>query len=422
MRPLLAILAAFTSLALAQTPAAWEEPLARHEWDKAEPLLKAALAEAETAPVLHGLATVYRSTGRLDAADSVLERLVALDGSIANLEDLARIKASLGSLDRAETLYRRSLELRMDGNPDLLASIPIRVRLAQVLVSEKKFPEAEQEGYTVIAVRTRAVAANLPGANQADLAGDNALLARVFQVQKKWQAAADAWETVAAIQAGAYGDEDLRLADTLDRLSDCRFEMRLVDPAVDALRRALIIRELNLGTVNADVAATSDHLGKILYYAKRFSDAEPYFQRTLDIDLKLPGSDNPELARAYDDLAVTEAMLEKYAKAEAHYREALKLRDADDTVSLRNLALVLTAQNKSAEALPLYTRALAVLDAGNNGDPEFLKVILTEYSSLLRDLKRPADAAKLDQRLKQVDRPAAPDKQTPKPAPLAAKQ
>jgi|GEM_PF-5450246 tetratricopeptide (TPR) repeat protein len=422
MRPLLAILAAFTSLALAQTPAAWEEPLARHEWDKAEPLLKAALAEAETAPVLHGLATVYRSTGRLDAADSVLERLVALDGSIANLEDLARIKASLGSLDRAETLYRRSLELRMDGNPDLLASIPIRVRLAQVLVSEKKFPEAEQEGYTVIAVRTRAVAANLPGANQADLAGDNALLARVFQVQKKWQAAADAWETVAAIQAGAYGDEDLRLADTLDRLSDCRFEMRLVDPAVDALRRALIIRELNLGTVNADVAATSDHLGKILYYAKRFSDAEPYFQRTLDIDLKLPGSDNPELARAYDDLAVTEAMLEKYAKAEAHYREALKLRDADDTLSLRNLALVLTAQNKSAEALPLYTRALAVLDAGNNGDPEFLKVILTEYSSLLRDLKRPADAAKLDQRLKQVDRPAAPDKQTPKPAPLAAKQ
>ena len=171
---------------------------------------------------------------------------------------------------------------------------------------------------------------------------------------------------MAAIQTDAYGDEDLRLADTLDRLCDCRFEMGLVDPAVDALRRALVIRELNLGTVNADVAATTDHLGKILYYAKRFSDAEPYFQRTLDIDLKLPGSDNPELARAYDNLAVTEAMLEKYAEAEAHYREALKLRDADDTLSLRNLALVLTAQNKNTEAQPLYSRALAVLDAGNH--------------------------------------------------------
>jgi tetratricopeptide (TPR) repeat protein len=310
----------------------------------------------------------------------------------------------------------------MSGNPDLLASIPIRVRLAQVLVSEKKFPEAEQEGYTVIALRTRAVAGSVPGASQADLAGDNALLARIFQVQKKWQPAADAWETVASIQAGAYGDEDLRLADTLDRLSDCRFEMHLVNPATDALRRALVIRELNLGTVHADVAATTDHLGKILYYAKRFVDAEPYFKRTLDIDIKLPGVDNPELARAYDDLAVTEAMLEKYTAAEAHYREALKLRDADDALSLRNLALVLTAQNKNSEALPLYTRALAILDAGNNGDPEFVKVILTEYSTLLRDLKRPADAAKLEQRLKKAGKQAPPDKQTPRQAPVAAKQ
>jgi len=412
MRTLVATVATFSALVFAQTPAAWEEPLARHEWDKAELLLKTALANEETTPVLRGLAMVYRSTGRLEAADPVLERLVALDGSIPNLEDLARIKASLGILDRAETLYRRSLELRMNGNPDLLASIPILVRLAQVLVSEKKFPEAEQEGYTVIALRTRAVGANVPGANQADLAGDNALLARIFQVQKKWRAAAEAWETVAALQAAAYGEEDLRLADTLDRLSDCRFEMQLVDPAVDALRRALVIRELNLGTVNADVAATTDHLGKILYYAKRFGEAEPYFQRTLDIDLKLPGADNPDLARAYDDLAVTEAMLEKYTEAEAHYREALRLRDADDTASLRNLALVLTAQNKNAEAQPLYGRALTILDAGNNGDPEFLKVILTEYSGLLRDLKRPADAAKLEQRLKQAG----------KQAPVAEKQ
>ncbi len=350
----------------------------------------------------------------MDAADPVLEKLVALDGSIPNLEDLARIKASLGNLDRAESLYRRSLELRMSGNPELLASIPIRVRLAQVLVSEKKFPEAEQEGYTVIALRTRALGANLPGANHADLAGDNALLARIFQVQKKWQAAADAWEAVAAIQTDAYGDEDLRLADTLDRLSDCRFEMGLVDPAVEAVRRSLVIRELNLGTVNADVAATTDHLGKILYYAKRFSDAEPYFQRTLDIDLKLPGSDNPELARPYDDLAVTETMLEKYAEAEAHYREALKLRDTDDTLSLRNLALVLTAQSKNAEAQPLYSRALAVLDAGSNGDPEFLKIVLTEYSTLLRDLKRPADAAKLDRGSSR--RPSSRPKASPRPS------
>jgi len=90
-------------------------------------------------------------------------------------------------------------------------------------------------------------------------------------------------------------------------------------------------------------------------------------------------------------------------------------------LSLRNLALVLTAQNKNAEAQPLYSRALAVLDAGSNADPEFLKIVLTEYSTLLRDLKRPADAAKLDQRLKSVKQ-VPQDKQPPKQAPIAAKQ
>jgi hypothetical protein len=105
-----------------------------------------------------------------------------------------------------------------------------------------------------------------------------------------------------------------------------------------------------------------------------------------------------------------------------HYREALRLRDADDTLSLRNLALVLTAQKKNAEAQPLYSRALAVLDAGNNADPEFLKVILSEYSTLLRDLKRPMEATKIDQRLRQVGKQSQPDKPAPKQAPVAAKQ
>ena len=414
MRPILATLVTLSALLPAQAPAPWEESLARHEWDKAEPLLKAALAEAETAGALRGLATVYRSTGRTEAADPVMERLVALDGSIHNLEDLARIKMSLGNLESAEALYRRSLALRMEGNPDLLASIPVRVRLAQVLVAEKKFAEAEQEGYTVIALRTRAA-----GANHPDLAGDNALLAKIFQVQKRWPAAASAWETVAAIQAGAYGDEDLRLADTFDNLADCRFEMELTDPAVEALKRALVIRELNLGSSNADVAATTEHLGKVLYFAKRFSEAEPYFRRTLNIYLKLPGSDTPVLARTYDNLAVTEAMLEKYMEAETLYREALKLRDLDDILSIRNVALVLTAQNKNAEAQPLYSRALATLDAPTNENADLLKLILTEFSAVLRDLKRPAEAAKLEQRL---NKQPPQSKQGTKQAPVAAKQ
>jgi hypothetical protein len=64
------------------------------------------------------------------------------------------------------------------------------------------------------------------------------------------------------------------------------------------------------------------------------------------------------------------------------------------------VALVITAQRKNAEAQPFYSRALAVLDVGNYQDSDLLPVILSEYAGLLRDLKRPTDAGKLDQRLK----------------------
>jgi hypothetical protein len=79
--------------------------------------------------------------------------------------------------------------------------------------------------------------------------------------------------------------------------------------------------------------------------------------------------------------------------------------------------LILVAREKPADAEPLYRRALAVLDAPNNDNPDMLKAVLGEYADVLRDLKRPAEAAKLDNRLKG-------DKQVPqaKAPPLAAKQ
>jgi tetratricopeptide (TPR) repeat protein len=401
----------FSTLIFAQTPAAWQETIARQQWDQAEPLLKAALAEGETPAVLRGLATVYRATGRIDAAEPLLERLVALDGSSANLEELARIKSSLGHLDTAESLYRRSLALRLNPDVDPLGSIPVRIRLAQVLVAEKKFPEAEHEAMAAIGSRTRAV-----GPGNPDLAGDNAVLARIFQAQKKWSDAAGAWETVVTIQSNAWSFDDLRVADTLDSLANCRTELQSFDQAEGALRRALAIRELNLGLSNSDVAATTDQLAKVLYSAKRFGDAEPFFQRTLKIYQSL-GLDSALLARSYDNLAVTEAMLKKYTESEALYREALKLRDYDDALSLRNVALVLTAQNRNAYAQPLYSRALAILDIGNYQDSDLLPVILSEYSGLLRELKRPIEAGKLEQRLK-----AGSPLPAGKRPPVAAKQ
>lgn len=416
MRSLLAALATLSALSLAQSPGTqketWEEPLSQQRWSDAESLLKQALAGGESASALRGLVTIYRATGRIPDTDPILERLVALQETPANVEDLARVKASLNQLDRAEALYRRALALRAASDVDPLSSIPVRQRLAQVLAAAKNFPEAEQEASTAIALRIRTA-----GPRHPDLAGDYAALAKIYQIEQRWPFAAGAWKSAADIQAGAFGYDDLRLADTLDSFGECAYAAQQIPQAEDALRRALAIREFNLGPTNSEVARTTDQLGTLLYKIKRFADAESFFRRSLDIFLILLAPDNPMLGRSYDNLAVTEAQLEKYEEAEKLYRAALKVSDGENASSLRSLALILVAREKPADAEPLYKRALAVLDAPNNENPEMLKAVLGEYADVLRDLKRPAEAAKLDNRLKG-------DKQVPqgKAPGVAAKQ
>ena len=406
-------LAALSALSVfGQTPAAWEQPLAQQRWAEAEPLLRQALADGDSAPVLRGLATVYRATGRIEDADPILERLVLLNESnnaesVTNVEDLARIKAALGNLDRSESLYRRALELRPGPNADLLGSIPVRQRLAQVLLAEKKFPDAEEQALTAVSLRIRAL-----GQKHPDLAADYALVAHIYEAQKKWDPAKGVWETVAQIQTDNFGYDDLRLAETLDSLAACQHELELVGPAESALRRALAIRELNQGPASPEVAHTADRIALLLFQTKRFADAEPFYKRALEIYTALLDPGNPLLARGYDNLAVTEAMLKNYEESERLYREALKLRDGEDAMSLRNLALVLVARERQADAEPYYSRALAILDAPANENTDLTKDLLAEYISLLRDLKRPAEAVRLENRLK-GGRPAPPPARRP---------
>ncbi len=112
------------------------------------------------------------------------------------------------------------------------------------------------------------------------------------------------------------------------------------------------------------------------------------------------GADNTLVATSYENLAVTKAALGKYEEAEKLYDSALQIRDVDDVNALRNLAVVEVELQKYAEAEPLYRRALMALDSPYTQRFDKLPYVLSEYSEVLRKLKRPIDASKMDTRLK----------------------
>jgi len=166
-----------------------------------------------------------------------------------------------------------------------------------------------------------------------------------------------------------------------------------------------------------EVAQLLDELGRLLFDSQRFAEAEPVYRRSLTTWARLVGPGNSLLASSYDSLAVVLASLTRYPEAEELYRKALKLRDQDDLDNLHNLTLVLEAQEKFKDAEPVYRRALAIVDVPNPEDTERLTDLLSGYAAVLRQLKRPAEAARIEARLKGMPQPARP-----KAPPVAAKQ
>jgi tetratricopeptide (TPR) repeat protein len=335
----------------------------------------------DTPDSLNALAAQYRSAGRLADADAVLDRLVVLAGTVENVEKSARVKAALGQFERAGKLYERALELRLDADLQPAMSIPTRRLLVSVLLAQKKFGPATQQAFIAIALRSRSV-----GADHPDLAGDHALLARVYQTQRMWDQAARAWEEVLRIQSTAFGEEDVRLTETLDSLAACQGQLQLVPQAEATLRRALSIREVNLGPTHTDVAHNTDELGQLLHGAARYAEAEPFFRRSLDIYTTFWGPGNPQLARSLDNIAVTEAMLQKFPESAGHYAEALKIRDGENALNLHHLALVQTANGKPEVAEQLYRRLLALLDVSGNENPDLRRTAATEFEALRREI------------------------------------
>ena len=71
-------------------------------------------------------------------------------------------------------------------------------------------------------------------------------------------------------------------------------------------------------------------------------------------------------------------------------------------MSITNLAAILQAQGKYAEAEPLYQRALDIYEKAQCKDPLTLATSLENYAALLRRLNREDEANRLETRARQI--------------------
>ena len=166
------------------------------------------------------------------------------------------------------------------------------------------------------------------------------------------------------------------------------------DEAEPLYQRALEIWEQALGSLHAHVATCLNGLAGLYYLQGQYAKAEPLYQRALAIREQALGSTHPNVATSLNNLALLYAEQEKYVLAERLFKRALSIEEQvsgsihpDVATKLNNLATLYQQQGKYGEAEPLHQRALSIREQALGPKHPHVATSLNNLGLLYNDLK-----------------------------------
>lgn len=272
--------------------------------------------------LLTDLARWHEAEGQLRTAKAEVGEDSVLHANVLN--SLAKVLWKTNQLSEAESLLRRSLELKERTLGNNHADVATRLNnLATVLMQAKRYDEAEP------------------------------LIRRALKIDEE-----------------GLGAEHPIVAIRLGNLASLLSEKSRYDEAEPLVRRALEIDERSLGTEHPNVATHLSVLARLLQDTERFDEAERLIRRACAIDEQAFGADHPNVAYRLSVLASVLSDMNRLDEAEPLMRRALEIDEhacgGDHPVlatHLNNLALLLQDTNRVGEAEPLMRRGIEILRA-----------------------------------------------------------
>ncbi len=166
------------------------------------------------------------------------------------------------------------------------------------------------------------------------------------------------------------GGQPLTIATHLDSLAQLYHPQGRYDKAEPLFRKALEIRQRELGDRHPSTATSLNNLALLYESQGRYGEAEPLYLETLDISKAELGDHHPDTATSLNNLAGLYRSQGRYGEAEPLYLEALDIRKAElgdrhpsTASSLNNLAGLYRSQGRYGEAEPLYLEAFDISKA-----------------------------------------------------------
>ncbi|MGA7326259.1 MAG: tetratricopeptide repeat protein [Rhodomicrobium sp.] len=175
--------------------------------------------------------------------------------------------------------------------------------------------------------------------------------------------------------------------------------------AETATRRALEIEEQALGSDDVNVARDLNKLALLLEETNRLQDAEPLLRRSIAIFEKNLGPNDPKVAVDLNNLAAILARQGKLGEAEQLVRRALAIDEKSfgpqhQNVAnrLNSLAQVLQQLNRLEEAAAIQRRAIAIVEQTLGPENPMMAITLNNLAGLLGSMKQYREAGQLYRR------------------------
>ncbi len=169
------------------------------------------------------------------------------------------------------------------------------------------------------------------------------------------------------IRENQLGPEDLQVAQSLMGLA-LLFEKQGKYPEAEAYsQRSIEIQEKNLKTGHPELAKSLHLLGRIYYRQIKFEETLKLYTQALEIREKALGQNHLDVAESLNDLGALHYLQSQFDEAEQCYKRALEIRESalgsdhpDVGYTLNSLGGLYLWLGRYDEAEPLYQRALAI--------------------------------------------------------------
>ncbi len=356
-----------------------------------------------------------------------------------------------GNFSEAEALFRQAIQIwrTLGYNLDSVEITPPLDNLAGLLQDTGRYTEAQSTYEHVLGVRRNSLGSNNSftasslnnsatfAARMGDFAKAEHLLREALNVfnqgdkdtatvlsnlgevlndQGKYNEAESYYRRALAIREKQLGLHHPDTANSYNNLSHLLYRMARYAEAEPFLRRALEINTATLGDDQAMVALTRNNLAECLRITGKPQEAESLFQQSLSSTEKTFGANHPNTAVILNNLGEINRELQRYAEAETLHRRALAIRESQlgtdhpETVnSLNNLGLLLKNTQRFEEAESLLRHAVSIRRKALSHNPPLLASSLNNLASVLKATGRYKEAEPLYREAWQIMRRVAPN-------------